>query len=68
MNDDDAYQLHERLKGFFNRLLEKEKSAPAAEAKKDTSDLYEVEREESTKKLTRTEIVDQIKHFLQEKY
>jgi hypothetical protein len=30
--------------------------------------LYEVKEEEPAKKPTRTEIVDQIKHFLQEKY
>ena len=41
LSDDDAYALHERLKGFFNRLLEKEESAPAVEAKSEMLDLYE---------------------------
>jgi hypothetical protein len=51
-----------------HKMDEEEKHENNYISEVDMLDLYEVKEEEPVKKPTRTEIVDQIKHFLQEKY
>ena len=53
---------------YFDAYYSKHLDHEGKESLRAQLGLYEVKEEEPAKKPTRTEVVDQIKHFLQEKY